>query len=1857
MFSTSVFKQSIFSLTLSSALLISLISCSPLGSPEATVQSSYYDEDWNDDDERELFIRIRFDNEVVEEDQVSKTLTAKTLIVEPSIDHEAYFEDRETLNVLFNEKPEVGIEYHLVFNKRFLKNIDLNDEKLSFTPKPFKLRRIVNAKHYQFPTQGNIRLMFNAPVDGQEVAKHCLIQHADSETTTASKFTYVEEDANEESTHTAKLNIVSPLKKDHAYLIYCPGLRAKGGNAAIDEDSDISIETHGDAGLIDVSPHKNEETYPENVRIEISFNTPVSDEELAKHIRIEPAVKDFGKGWYDNWYDDDQSVYMNRVQLKPQTQYTITVSQDLKDDFGQALPSNYTTQFRTLDARPRVQFESGMYTVEANRLGYPIRSINVDELNVDCAHIPKDKIPQLLSQYLNLHPWLSHYSDPDDLPWDKLGIKPKTSTITIPAKHNEWHDQALNLQKLCKGKAKEGLYLAELSSGTMAKAIEDRGYGRYPYRLLGNITNLGVLLKPGETRGLVWVTDMRNGKTVSNAKVELYHSSGAKIFNGSTNSDGLVYLPSKSALSKKINPNSSNTNRYSDRYIAMVSKGSDLAVVDSRWDDGIERWNFNVNYSSRADGDKITRAFIQSDRGIYRPGETAHFSGWLRSVSRKGVSIPQAQQITINILDAMGDEVLTTSPPMTEFGGFSVDYTLPANAPLGDYEVIVRSGNRSFRERFAVEEFKPIPFKIRSKSIPEVLHPENKNDLTFNVDYLFGGPVKDADIEFTMYKRERDVRFKGYEEFVFDGEDNWWWWEDDVDRTFLKDGATQTDGQGNFNILLQDKANNKHAQDYLVYMNASDDAGRSVSKRIALPSHPADFYTGIRTHRYVERKDKPFNVEVVALDTTGKPVNATLTLRYSKEIYDCDNDGCHWSHKPIHEEKVKVSAKEGAKQVRIHPKESGDIRIEIEGTDAQGRRVAAASSVWVIGSGGASWYRDDLARMSLITSKKNYKPGETAEIAPQADLKNNTVLVTYERSGVLEARVEHIKDSMASIAVPLTQQHAPNMYVSIASVKPRTGNSNEEKPRFRLGLTKLQIDSSSQKLNVAVHTAKEEYEPGEEVTGYIQVDHQGKPVRAEVALSVADEGILALINYKTPNPMSTFYAAFGLGVASATNMLHIANSILLHTPMEDTDDEEGTDVGDEQETKNKVRSRFLASAFWAPHLQTDAGGRVEFKFTAPDTLTAYRLMAVAADKDAHFGSNDTEIRIRKDLMIKDALPRFLNETDNMQIGGTVHNYSKQDGKVQFALSSDALQTKVNAQELIKKTDSYSFFFPVNIPEKLRQANVRMDANLGPYNDAMIKTLPIRQPRIRDVEVLGEGVVWPNRAFAAQATWPSDIELDESYLEVSVDQLGIAELKETLRYLIVYPYGCLEQTTSRLFGLLNAHNLLDVIADPKLKNVKDVERFVNIALDKYEGFQHSSGLFSLWEGGSRPKAIYTTYALQGLYHSKQAGFAINNTMVYKATAALSEWLLSNRRDYNNSHELAVMVEALYVLKLWNIEAPERIYNKVLSKAPKLGLYAKAYLLRSLQGSKHNRAAKQKLLKTLISSIDVEGEKAFVNESSRPHWHFFYSNVRTTSIILSTLHDLDPDHPLIPKLVQGLRAKRSNGRYSNTQSNSYAMRALLKVALAKKSQSAQVTLKLGDTTLAIKKIQSKDILAYRKSLKELKPGRLSIASDQQSFYTTHLVLVKKPSKNDVRTQGFDITREYLDPETNKPVTNIKVGQQIKVRLQLTSQNDEQQIAMVDPIPAGFEIVNTRLASEAGASSSRNRRSWRWTHHEFRDDQVQAFADHIYEGRSVTFEYLLSATHQGNFFLPAAHVEAMYKPHLYARTDNQRLQVNAK
>ncbi|HEX6738186.1 MAG TPA: alpha-2-macroglobulin family protein, partial [Vicinamibacteria bacterium] len=837
------------------------------------------------------------------------------------------------------------------------------------------------------------------------------------------------------------------------------------------------------------------------------------------------------------------------------------------------------------------------------------------------------------------------------------------------------------------------------------------------------------------------------------------------------------------------------------------------------------------------------------------------------------------------------------------------------------------------------------------------------------------------------------------------------------------------------------------------------------------------------------------------------------------------------------------------------------------------------------------------------------------------------------------------------------------------------------KPAFRLGYAELKVEDSRKALKVAVAADREEYRPGAQARVEVVVaDSAGKPAPAEVTLWAVDYGVLSLTGYSTPDPRGSVWVAKALQVMNTDSR----QRIISRRAIEPKGDAEGGGGGADEGPGTPVRKDFRVLAFWLGALPTDAQGRAVATVTLPESLTTYRIMAVAADKRSRFGRGEREIRVSKPVLLRAAFPRFLARGDRALFGAVLTSQLKEKGTAIVTMRSlDPARLEVVGES--KKTVAVAAQGTAEVRFDVRarevgRARVQMSVKLLNEGDAFEETLPVSVLSSPEV-VAAYGQAAPDAREVLEL--PAGVVPGFGGLHLELASTALVGLGEGARYLVDYPYGCAEQRASATLAMTLAADLGDAFRLPGIEPAR-LKREAGEALAKLGDFQCADGAFAYWPGQCDFTSPYlTAYVLHVMQRGQALGHAVPAPALEKGYAALEAALsLEAPKDPGRwPAHAAWQAFAAKVLAEGGRNTDSHV-TRLYDRRERLPVFALAYLLDAMAARGESGPRRDELRRRLENAILPEGGTAHVEELSDPYLLWFWnSNVRSTAIVLGTLVRQEGAPELVPRLVRWLMQVRKQGRWGNTQENARAMEALVdyyrKFEAEPPDFTAVVTLGREalmrqpfagrSTATQSRDLEMKDVLA-RGAAGE----RLDLAFQRQGTGTLHYVARLKYAADAPQAaaldQGFAIERAYTlsAAATGAPaLTSYRAGDLVKVTLTLRLTKERRFVAVSDPLPAGFEPVESWFATtardlvqqqqeqESGGSWGEWWRRGGFDHVERHDDRVLLFATRLAEGEHV-FSYVARATTAGTFHVAPAHAEEMYEPEVFGRTPSTTVEV---
>ena len=898
-----------------------------------------------------------------------------------------------------------------------------------------------------------------------------------------------------------------------------PGCKGKQGAAGADASAaaaDASLPPpDGPLEVIEVKP--SGDVIPDDVHaIFIETSTRLAE---PLQLAIEPPVKGVPElcSSYEGYAEGRGGRTYCQVVLEPQTTYTVTMAASQTDVHGQVLGEVWTHTFKTLDARPEVSMQTGQYAAELTRGAYPLFVRNVATIEVLAARVPPSRLGKLVR--------MINWWDSDRTRLGEARVDYVKRTLKVDAPRNEWTQIALDPEELFGKPARGGIYYFEVASPDVP---EDR----WPQlqKALVNFTDLGVTSKLAGDDGLVWVTRLSTGEPVDKAKVSVRRQAGGPVWQGTTDQAGLVRTPGLATLAAE-----------NDRGLLVhVEHDGDRSFMNPDQTGGLSSWAFNVEGTDNS-RKKQLRGFMHSDRGIYRPGETVHLKGLARTMALGGRLEPATDgNIDVAVVDPRGRTVLETTAAVSPFGGFWFDVELPEDTRLGDYNVQATLSSGSFHHSFSVEEYRVAAFEVNAEAERQAAKGNAEVKATVRADYFYGAPARGSRVDWTVHARPRVVTFAGHEDFDFHDTATFdpYYQRSDHGQTYVTEDTGTLDDEGKHTVSFKiDPSALESEVDLLVRASVQDPSNQVITDSLSIPYFRHKTYPGLKLSSTFFETSSKQAVTVMAVGTEGQARRGRVIMKVHKRDYDCTWNSWGWSGSYSCEEKLtrvaeqKLSLTGKPLRVPLSLESAGEYVVSVQGEGT----ARAAERVYVYGRGTGGWRSDDSQTFDIVTDKKSYLEGDTAMLLLKTPTEGAQALVTVEREGLLEHRTLPITKDTKHIEIPIREGYGPNVYASVVLVTPRTGEGAQGMPRFRMGLVNLPVKVQGERLAVAVKTDRAAYEPGEEVTAQITVrDPSGQPARAEVSVTAADEGVLSLIGYETPDPVATFYAPWALGVATAT---------------------------------------------------------------------------------------------------------------------------------------------------------------------------------------------------------------------------------------------------------------------------------------------------------------------------------------------------------------------------------------------------------------------------------------------------------------------------------------------------------------------------------------------------------------------------------------------------------------------------------------------------------------------------------------------------------------------------------------------------
>ncbi|MBI5833230.1 MAG: hypothetical protein HZB16_13115 [Armatimonadetes bacterium] len=1333
------------------------------------------------------------------------------------------------------------------------------------------------------------------------------------------------------------------------------------------------------------------------------------------------------------------------------------------------------------------------------------------------------------------------------------------------------------------------------------------------------------------------------------------------------------------------------------------------------------------------------KAYVYTDRPVYRPENKVQFKAILRNEKEGLFTNLAGKSVEVTVHDPRGKELLKKTLTTDEYGSLTGDLTLDKEPTLGVYGIGVKLGNQGGGGQFRVEEYRKPEFKVTvGKPLAEV-RPGGGAAVEVDAQYYFGAPVTDGEVKYVVKRRPY------YQTY---------WWRDPFDWFYagwdrprfwrggeqvVTEGTAKTDGKGKATIeFVTLKDGNDYS--YTIEAEVADVSRRVVEASGSVTVTQKAFYLYANTGQHLYRPTDKVTLTAKAQDADSQPVATPVTVelwstKWLPELKDpktgrvtryahSERDKLMWTRK------LDTDPDSGEKKLVFDAPKDGNWEIGLRAPDKFDKKVdvTASTSFWVANDAykGNNW---DHANLQLLPEKDLYQKGQTARLLLNSPVKDGAVLLTIGAVHIYETKVIRYQGNALVLELPVRDNYSPNVYVNATVVGSK---------QVYFANAELKVPPTDRFVNVKVQSDKAEYKP--RTSGQFAVtttDQDGKPVAAQVSLGITDDSVYA-IQEEMAQPIGAYFhggrrfngirsacsfepageyddkfeprtegVALGMpggfgggmgGMGGGRPMMQRAGApppspaAMASAPADAAKAAPGAEAGPEAAVA--VRSFFPDTIVWLPTVTTNAKGQADVKVDFPDSLTTWRTTARAVTKDTRAGQQVERVVTSKDLICRLQAPRFFTQLDETTVSIIATN--KTSGQQQVAVSLQVAGLSLEGEA------TGSLVVPPNgqarldrIVRAVNPGRATITATLrGATDSDAVKT---------DFEVLPHGA----DKFAAAAGQVTDGKLsfalnlpaerrdNATKLKVSIQPSVINSLVDALPYLVRYPYGCVEQTTSKFLPCVMVARTLDLVGRPATggatvaakpaavkppqmpewwdsKGLDELPAMVKTGVDRLCGMQNADGGFG-WFGGMRSDLWMSAYVTYGLSQALRADYTVPQDRYTRAIDFLygNLHLLKSQND-SSAYVAWVLTEVEGIGHTPSADQKKALtetVERVWAERDGLNDYTRALLVLTLAGRRDNERAQ--VVWRNLQSRRIETAQGCHWGENRWGWRWSEDQVETTAFALLASQKVEPNAALAGKTAQWLLLNRTGNQWYSTKDTAAAILALAEYADGHKELTGTYSVNVQVNGKDVKglEITPQNALSTNAEI-EVDPALLRSGANDVSVTTAGggspyvAAMLTYYTKEDPITAASNLMSakrsysrvvEYTDKDNKRqtrlePLANgtpIASGDQIEVKIDIDAENDFSYVAFRDPKPAGCEPVDQTSGGTWGGS---------YLYRELRDKEVTFFADQLSQGKT-TISYRLRAESPGLFRALPHNGFAMYRPDVRCLSDEGIVRVTER
>jgi uncharacterized protein YfaS (alpha-2-macroglobulin family) len=1410
------------------------------------------------------------------------------------------------------------------------------------------------------------------------------------------------------------------------------------------------------------------------------------------------------------------------------------------------------------------------------------------------------------------------------------------------------------------GNVYETIIPAEVPAGVY---VLDMQANQSSAQLLVVLTRNTLVVKQVEGQLVTWVTDI-NGEGLAGARISVYARDGVLVKQGRSDSDGVF----RTRVGRDPQPLIVIA-EDSQELTGHEIEGTDISVsgLSNEWQNSYDPW---WGWWQTAPESTKYAVYLQTDRPIYRPGQTVYFKAIARQDDdAQIIPLPEGTPLTLRVRDARDNVVQTFELATNAFGSANGEFQLAEGAMLGNYNLEAVLDGESHRQVFKVQDYRKPDYQVAITT--DAAHYVLGDAIQLEVDasYFFGQPVANATLSIQRYELQPYYSYWG-EDSSKDQPEYTWYHSGEVATS----GHTDENGHYALTGLQAQMGSGYNPQDYGytgslqentfgIEVTLDDGSHQTVSAFAVYTVSNSPEELAIESGNWVQSSESSFTVSGRLSTLAGEAVagrSLSLEVRqWDRGTYD---------YNTVLQSVELVSAADGQVSTQLNVQQSGSYQLRLVGKDSRGQEIYANRWIYVISPQMDSWASQFIDGIKISADRESYAPGDIAQLAIESSF-SGPALLTFERGTTRRVQLIELTAPLTRVEVALQADDAPNIFVTVNAYQAQDTSLGPEKSEIyqslsdstlRTASVELKVPVRGKSLSISLEPDRERYAPGEKATFNLRVtDEQNQPVVAEVSLALVDEAIYSLSPELSGPMREAFYYEH-------PDLVRTYDSMALSRYLWS-----GGRGGGGPESPASPRSDFPDTAIWLPALVTDQNGEATIRVDLPDSLTSWRLSAKAVTPDTRVGEASINVTTQQEVVVRPILPRVLTSGDRVSLSAMVHNYAAEPLDLAVSLIADpadpsssrlplVVSDPITQQVRLQPGEVHILGWTaqaVSAGEAAVTVRARPASGDPQPGDAVRLTLPVNPIAVADVT---------SQVGAFEGDFSTSLVIPEGVLESSTVRVELSRsiagsLLSGLEYLTGYPYGCVEQTMSRALPnavIGRAFRQLGV-GNPTLQ--ADLPPMVNAGLQRLYGFQHNDGGWGWWFD-DQTNDYQTAWVVFGLSVTAQAGYGVDPMVIERGAA----WLKANLEGM----DLRTRAYALYSLAVagyGDLEATRQLTRQV----NELDTFSQAGLALALSELGADAEANQVLELLAESAVQREGYVYWPNPHEDGHYYekTMASSVRSTALALEAFVRIQPDHPLEPGIVRWLMSQKRTDGWGSTNETSFTILALSDHLLTQEDITAdtQYKVQLNGKPLEEGSLgRGEPAVSLVIPASELASGLNTLDVQQSSGGRLYYVISSRmlfPQPAIEAAGEIQVERAYLDPKSGKPLESAVAGQLVKVVLKVNFPQNGYFIIVEDKLPGGLEALNESLnttSHEQGAYETDTQEAYSWQEYGYNNKEVHAdrvsfFISELNAGEH-SYTYLARATSTGSFTALPAEVYAMYDPTAWGRSASSSLLVEA-